>query len=75
MDGDLFRVIMFKSSLLIMALIFIDNLEANEEEAFDLDFLEWLGETAEIEEIGVDIDELLKQQEQSEEQKTEGGLK
>jgi hypothetical protein len=35
------------------------------EEPLDLEFLEWLGQMAEVEELGVDIEQLLRSKEQA----------
>lgn len=59
-----------KSSVILMVLIISKNALAAEE-SLDLAFLEWLGETAEIEELGIDIDTLLQQLENNKEQKSE----
>ena len=37
------------------------------EEPLDLEFLEWLGQTAEVEELGVDIEQWLLSKEQASE--------
>jgi len=61
---------MFKACVLIMMLL-TPNAVLATEESLDLAFLEWLGETAEMEEMGIDIDKLLQQQEQDAEQESE----
>ncbi len=55
------RALFFGCSVFVM---FIACAQANDEE-LDLEFLEWLGQTAEIEELGVDIDNLLLAKEQA----------
>jgi len=61
MDGEQLRIAMLKPSLLILILTF-SKVSLATEESLDLEFLEWLGETAELEEMGLDIDELLQKQ-------------
>lgn len=59
-----------KSPILIFILLVVFKLAVAADEPLDMDLLEWLGETAEAEELGVDIENLLQSQEDSE-QKTE----
>lgn len=55
---------MLRASVLLFMMLFFKNSLAAEE-SLDLAFLEWLGQTAEVEELGVDIEELLLQKEGS----------
>ncbi len=55
---------MLKSIAIIFTLT-LSKLVFASEEPLDIAFLEWLGETAEVEELGVDIGKLLQIQEDS----------
>ncbi|MEM7257467.1 MAG: hypothetical protein AAF404_08770 [Pseudomonadota bacterium] len=44
----------------IAALIAVSNMSQASDENPDLEFLEWLGQVAEVEEMGVDIDRLIE---------------
>ena len=47
-----------------IALLFLfTQAQAMAEESLDMEFLEWLGQTASIDELGIDVDLLLQQQE------------
>lgn len=61
---------MQKSSVIFLMLIF-STLALATEEPLDMAFLEWLGETADVEELGVDIDKLLESRENSEQKPEE----
>lgn len=45
---------------MIAALIAVSNMSQASDENPDLEFLEWLGQVAEVEEMGVDIDRLIE---------------
>ncbi len=47
----------------IALLFFLTQAQALAEESLDMEFLEWLGQTASIDELGIDVDLLLQQQE------------
>ena len=58
-----------------IALLMVTALTTAAEEPLDLDFLEWLGQMAEVEELGVDIEQLLLSKEQtSDEEASEANL-
>ena len=61
---------MQKSSVIFLMLMF-STLALATEEPLDMAFLEWLGETADVEELGVDIDKLLESRENSEQKPEE----
>lgn len=57
---------MAKQAMLIAVILFVlgqNTVQAEEE--LDLEFLEWLGQTAEVEELGVDVDKWLISKQQS----------
>lgn len=57
---------MAKQAILIAVILFVlgqNTVQAEEE--LDLEFLEWLGQTAEVEELGVDVDKWLISKQQS----------
>lgn len=64
MDGNQFRVSMHRSSVCLIILMLSNSVFA-QTESLDLAFLEWLGETAELEELGVDIEQLIQNKEDS----------
>ena len=58
-----------------IALLMVTALTTAAEEPLDLEFLEWLGQMAEVEELGVDIEQLLLSKEQpSDDEATEANL-
>lgn len=61
---------MQKSSVIFLMLMF-STLALATEEPLDMAFLEWLGETADVEALGVDIDKLLESRENSEQKPEE----
>jgi len=57
---------MAKQAMLIAVILYVlgqNTVQAEEE--LDLEFLEWLGQTAEVEELGVDVDKWLISKQQS----------
>lgn len=57
---------MAKQAMLIAAVLFLlSQNKVKAEEELDLEFLEWLGQTAEVEELGVDVDKWLLSKQQS----------
>ena len=64
MDGNQFRVSMHRPSVILIILMLSNSVFA-QTESLDLAFLEWLGETAELEEMGVDIEQLIQDKEDS----------
>ena len=64
MDGNEFRVSMHRSRAVLIILMLSNSVYA-ETDSLDLVFLEWLGETAELEEMGVDIEQLIQDKEDS----------
>lgn len=57
---------MAKQAMLIAVILFVlGQNTARAEEELDLEFLEWLGQTAEVEELGVDVDKWLISKQQS----------
>lgn len=57
---------MAKQAVLIAVILFVlGQNTARAEEELDLEFLEWLGQTAEVEELGVDVDKWLISKQQS----------
>jgi hypothetical protein len=48
-----------------IALLMVTALTRAADEPLDLEFLEWLGQMAEVEELGVDIEQLLLSKEQT----------
>ena len=58
---------MAKQAMLIAVILYVfgQNTVQAEEEELDLEFLEWLGQTAEVEELGVDVDKWLISKQQS----------
>ncbi len=70
MDGKQRWVSMQKSSVIFLMLMF-STLALATEEPLDMAFLEWLGETADVEALGVDIDKLLESRENSEQKPEE----
>ncbi len=57
---------MAKQAMLIAVILLVlgqNTVQAEEE--LDLEFLEWLGQTAEVEELGVDVDKWLISKQQS----------
>ncbi len=69
MDGKQFWLVMKISSIVFVLLLFSKPASATDE-PLDMAFLEWLGETADAEELGLDINKLIQLHEDSE-QKTE----
>ena len=65
MDGKSIWLVMKLSSIVLLLLLF-SKLASATDEPLDMAFLEWLGETADAEEIGLDIDTLIQLQEDSE---------
>jgi hypothetical protein len=58
-----------------IALLMVTALTRAAEQPLDLEFLEWLGQMAEVEELGVDIEQLLLSKEQtSDEEASEANL-
>ena len=49
---------------IIMLIFSFHKTVISAEEALDVEFLEWLGQTAEIEDLGMDIGKLIESQEQ-----------
>lgn len=54
-----------QATLIAVVLILLSLNRAIAEEELDLEFLEWLGQTAEVEELGVDVDKWLLSKQQS----------
>ena len=48
---------------MIAAMVLFSKIGIGADEDPDMDFLEWLGQVSDVEELGVDIDDLLKLQE------------
>ena len=55
---------MFNTRIFAMSILFFCSI-AEAEDSLDAAFLEWLGQTAELEELGVDIESLIEEQEQT----------
>ncbi len=57
---------MAKQAMLIAVILYVlGQSTVQAEEELDLEFLEWLGQTAEVEELGVDVDKWLISKQQS----------
>ena len=52
---------------LTVVLLMLANTNHASDELVDIEFLEWLGQTAEVEELGMDINALLEEQEKQKE--------
>jgi hypothetical protein len=63
MDGKQRRLSTVK--IIGIALLMLSAVARAAEEPLDLEFLEWLGQMAEVEELGVDIEQLLRSKEQA----------
>lgn len=55
---------MMSMTKIFLGLILLAVIANADDEALDAEFLEWLGQAAEVEELGVDINGLLDAQEQ-----------
>jgi len=64
------------TACILLNLVFWTGVSLAAEETVDIEFLVWLGQVAEVEELGVDVDELLdagepQTQSEGDEEKTE----
>lgn len=62
---------MHRLSALLIIMTMYSNTATASDEPLDVAFLEWLGETAEVEELGMDIDKLIESKEDSAQQPEE----
>ncbi len=58
---------------LTVVLLMLANTNHASDELVDIEFLEWLGQTAEVEELGMDINALLEEQEKQKEREDIAG--
>ena len=63
MDGQQLRIVPLKYCIALLFLF--TQAQAMAEESLDMEFLEWLGQTASIDELGIDVDLLLLQQQEN----------
>lgn len=52
-----------RTLLILAAMIVFSKTTTGSDENPDMDFLEWLGQVSDVEELGVDVDDLLELQE------------